>query len=143
MTREELLGILLREWTENRERSDPGAGTQLDFDPFCQYAKRGLYVTYSRGKSGLFAHLENGRYEDFLQNCLAPAADASDWEKVRYKLRLKALAKSFSEQSGSYETELAYPHGAHDALGTFSSLSRQMRSTLIPKPDDRDFTGCS
>ena len=50
--------------------------------------------------------MENGRYEDFLQNCLAPAADASDWEKVRYKLRLKALAKSFSEQSGSYETEL-------------------------------------
>lgn len=101
---EELLGILHESGRENRSVIRALARNSLLI--LSVNMRNGDYTVTYRGKSGLFAHLENGRYEDFLQNCLAPAADASDWEKVRYKLRLKALAKSFSEQSGSYETEL-------------------------------------
>ena len=68
--------------------------------------RSGDYTVTYRGKSRLFAELEDGSYENLLQNHLAPAADPSDWEEVRYKLRLKSLAKAFGEQSGSYETEL-------------------------------------
>lgn len=101
---EELLGILHESGRENRSVIRALARNSLLI--LSVNMRNGDYTVTYRGKSSLFAHLENGRYENFLQNCLAPAADASDWEKVRYKLRLKALAKSFAEQSGSYETEL-------------------------------------
>ncbi len=101
---EELLGILHESGQESRSVIRALARNSLLI--LSVNMRSGDYTVTYRGKSRLFAELEDGRYENFLQNCLAPAADEADWEEVRYKLRLKTLAKSFAEQSGSYETEL-------------------------------------